>query len=138
MISAQESTSESAPMEVSEMTLRTLLCGKIHRATVTGADLHYEGSITVDSQLLETANILPYERVQVVDINNGSRLETYAIPGERGSGMIQMNGAAARLASVGDLVIIMSYVQVEEPVPTEWRPRVVLVDERNRIVEIKP
>lgn len=120
------------------MALRTLLCGKIHRATVTGADLHYEGSITVDSQLLEAANILPYERVQVVDINNGSRLETYAIPGERGSGMIQMNGAAARLASVGDLVIIMSYVQVEEPVPAEWRPRIVLVDEQNRIVEIKP
>ncbi len=118
------------------MMLRTVLNGKIHRATVTGADLNYVGSITVDSQLLEAANILPYERVQVVDLNNGSRLETYAIPGDAGSGIIQLNGAAAHLVTIGDLVIVMSYVQVEDPVPQDWKPRVVLVDGQNRISEI--
>ena len=119
------------------MMLRTLLNGKIHRATVTGADLHYVGSITVDSRLLEAANILPYERVQVVDVDNGARLETYAIPGEAGSGTIQMNGAAAHLMKVGDIVIIMAYVQVEDPVPQGWKPRVVLVNGRNEIVEVR-
>jgi aspartate 1-decarboxylase len=119
------------------MMLRTLLNGKIHRATVTGADLDYVGSITVDSRLLEAANILPYERVQVVDLNNGNRLETYAIPGEHGSGTVQMNGAAARLVQVGDTVIIMSYVQVQDPVPEGWKPRIALVDGHNRIVEVR-
>ncbi|MGE5618830.1 MAG: aspartate 1-decarboxylase [Sphingomonadaceae bacterium] len=117
--------------------LRTMLSGKIHRATVTGADLHYVGSITVDRQLLEAANILPYERVQVVDVTNGARLETYAIPGESGSGIVQLNGAAAHLVSIGDIVIIMSYVQVEDPVPPDWHPRVVLVDGRNRLTETR-
>ncbi len=126
-----------ALLEVAPMMLRTLLNGKIHRATVTGADLNYVGSITVDSRLLEAANILPYERVHVVDLNNGNRLETYAIPGDAGSGVVQMNGAAARLAQVGDIVIIMSYVQVQDPVPSDWKPRVVLVDGQNQIAETR-
>lgn len=118
--------------------LRTLLNGKIHRATVTGADLNYIGSITVDPVLLEAANIVPFERVQVVDVTNGARLETYAILGERGSGTIQLNGAAAHLVSVGDLVIIMSYVQVEDPAPPDWQPRVVHVDSDNHIRAVEP
>jgi aspartate 1-decarboxylase len=118
--------------------LRTLLNGKIHRATVTGADLNYIGSITVDPVLLEAANIVPFERVQVVDVTNGARLETYAILGERGSGTIQLNGAAAHLVSVGDLVIIMSYVQVEDPAPPDWQPRIVHVDSDNHIRAVEP
>ncbi len=117
--------------------LRTMLNGKIHRATVTGADLNYIGSVTIDQALLEAANILPFERVQVVDITNGNRLETYAIAGEAGSGVVQLNGAAAHLVGVGDLVIIMSYVQIEDPIPQDWRPRVVLVNERNQLVEVR-
>lgn len=117
---------------------RTMVRGKIHRATVTAADLHYIGSITIDTLLLEAADILPFERVQVVDVNNGNRLETYAIAGEPGSGTIQLNGAAAHLVNVGDLVIVMAYAQVEEPVPSEWQPRVVLVDERNALLEVRP
>lgn len=116
---------------------RTLVRGKIHRATVTAADLHYVGSITIDSTLLEAANIVPFERVQVVDVNNGNRLETYAIAGDAGSGVIQLNGAAAHLVDVGDLVIIMSYAQVEEPLPADWQPRVVLVNEQNAITEVR-
>jgi len=112
-----------------------MLHGKIHRATVTGADLNYIGSITIDQALLEAANILPFERVQVADITNGNRLETYAIAGEAGSGIVQLNGAAAHLVNVGDLVIIMSYVQVEDPAPTDWRPRVVLVNAQNQIIQ---
>ena len=115
--------------------LRTMLNGKIHRARVTGANLDYIGSITVDALLLEAANILPFERVQVVDIQNGNRLETYAIAGEAGSGTIQLNGAAAHLVNVGDLVIIMAYVQVDLPAPATWAPSVVLVDEQNRVVQ---
>jgi aspartate 1-decarboxylase len=117
--------------------LRTMLNGKIHRATVTGADLNYVGSITVDEKLLEAANILPFERVQVVDVTNGARLETYAIAGEAGSGTIQLNGAAAHLVRPGDLVIIMAYVQVDNA-DLDWQPRVVLVDERNQITEVRP
>ncbi len=117
---------------------RTLLNGKIHRATVTGADLHYIGSITLDPDLLEAANIVPFERVQVVDVTNGARLETYAILGERGSGTVQLNGAAAHLVNVGDLVIIMSYVQVEDPAPPDWQPRVVHVDAANHIHAVEP
>lgn len=115
---------------------RTLVHGKIHRATVTNADLHYIGSITIDPILMEAANMVPFERVQVVDLNNGNRLETYTIAGERGSGTIQLNGAAAHLVSIGDLVIIMAYMQVPEPTPADWSPRVVLVDEKNRITEV--
>lgn len=114
-----------------------MLSGKIHRATVTAADLHYVGSITVDADLLRAADILPFEQVHVVDVTNGARLETYAIAGEPGSGVVQLNGAAAHLVNVGDLVIIMSYVQTDEPVSAEWHPPVVLVDERNRITEVR-
>lgn len=116
--------------------IRTMVYGKIHRATVTAADLHYVGSITIDSLLLEAAGILPFERVQVVDINNGNRLETYTIPGEAGSGVVQLNGAAAHLVNVGDLVIVMCYVQVYDPVPEDWQPAVVLVNEKNQITEV--
>jgi len=116
--------------------LRTLVHAKIHRATVTGADLNYVGSITIDEDLLEAAGIWPFERVQVVDVDNGNRLETYAIVGERGSGTIQLNGAAAHLVSVGDLVIIMAYAQVDAR-PEEWEPTVVFVDERNAITEVR-
>lgn len=112
---------------------RTLLRSKIHRAVVTAADLHYEGSLTVDTDLLEAADIRAYELVQVVDVESGARFETYTIPGQRGTGVIQVNGAAARLAAVGDHLIIMSYAMVEEPLPMDWSPTVVLVDERNRI-----
>lgn len=118
--------------------IRTMLNSKIHRATITGADLNYIGSITVDADLLDAAGILPYERVQVVDVTNGARLETYTIVGERGSGTVQLNGAAAHLVSVGDIVIIMAYAQVEDPVPADWQPRVVLVDVRNRVEEVRP
>lgn len=117
---------------------RTLVRSKIHRATVTGVDINYIGSITVDTVLLEAADILPYEKVQVVDVTNGNRFETYAIAGEPGSGAIQLNGAAAHLVNVGDLVIIMSYAQVEEPVPAGWQPRVVLVSEHNTIADVRP
>ena len=114
-----------------------MVSGKIHRARVTAADLHYVGSITVDEDLLDAAGILPFERVQVVDIDNGARLETYTIAGARGSGEIQLNGAAARLVHTGDRVIVMSYVQVPDPVPHDWHPRVVLVEEdHNRVARV--
>lgn len=116
--------------------LRTMCRGKIHRARVTGANLHYVGSITIDPVLLEAADILPYERVQVVDVNNGARFETYVIEGERGSGEMVINGAAARLVAPGDVVIVMSYVLVDDEEAKRHRPRVVLVDESNRIVEV--
>jgi aspartate 1-decarboxylase len=117
--------------------LRTLLTGKIHRARVTGADVNYIGSITVDAALLDAAGILPHERVQVVDVDNGARLETYAIPDLPGSGTIQLNGAAARLVSVGHRVIIMAYGQFEEAEARAWQPAVVLVDDDNRIEELR-
>lgn len=118
------------------MVQRIMLGGKIHRATVTAADLNYIGSITVDQTLLEAANIREFEKVLVVDVNNGNRLETYTISGARGSGIIQLNGAAAHLVSIGDLVIIMSFVTVTEPVPADWEPKVVLVDAQNRLTEV--
>ena len=104
---------------------------------MTSVDLNYIGSITVDRQLLEAANIQEFERVQVVDVTNGSRLETYALAGERGSGVVQLNGAAAHIVDAGDLVIIMAFLQVPEPVPADWQPLVVLVDEQNQITEIR-
>jgi aspartate 1-decarboxylase len=115
---------------------RTLLKSKIHRATVTQADIDYIGSITIDSDLMKAANLLPYEKVHVVDIDNGARLETYAIEGEPGSGVIGMNGAAARLIHAGDKVIIMSYAQFDDAETREHRPTVVLVDDRNKQVSI--
>ncbi len=115
--------------------MRTMIHGKIHRATITGADLHYVGSITVDADLLDAADILPGQQVDVVDVNNGSRLTTYTIAGERGSGVIQLNGAAAHLVNVGDLAIIMAYSSMPDHVARTWQPSVVFVDQDNRIVE---
>jgi aspartate 1-decarboxylase len=112
---------------------RTMLKSKIHRATVTDANLNYVGSITVDQELMQAADLREYEMVQVVDINNGARFETYIITGVPGSGTIQLNGAAARLVAIGDLIIIMSYAQMAEPIPFGYEPTVVHVDERNRI-----
>ena len=116
---------------------RTLLKSKIHRAVVTSADLDYEGSLTVDKVLLEAAGMHEFELVQVVDIENGARLETYLITGIAGTGVIQPNGAAARLLHTSDHIIIMAYVQVPEPLPEKWAPTIVLVDEKNRIQETK-
>lgn len=115
--------------------MRTMIHGKIHRVTITGADLHYVGSITVDQDLLDAADIAPGQQVDVVDVNNGSRLTTYTIAGERGSGIIQLNGAAAHLVNVGDIAIIMAYSHVPESRVRSWEPSVVFVDENNRIVE---
>lgn len=113
----------------------TLLKGKIHRVTVTEAALDYVGSITVDLDLLEAAHILEYEKVQIVDINNGNRFETYTIAGARGSGIICLNGAAARQVQVGDLVIIMAYAQMNEAEAQSHQPYVVLTDSHNKIVD---
>ena len=113
-----------------------MLKGKIHRATVVQAELDYVGSITVDEELLEAAGILEYEKVQIVDINNGSRFETYTICGERGSGMICLNGAAARCVSTGDKIIIMAYAGVDAKEAKDHKPKVVFVDEKNHISRI--
>lgn len=115
---------------------RTLLGGKIHRATVTEADLNYVGSITVDQDLLDAAGICVNEKVHVVNNNNGARFETYTISGERGSGVVCLNGAAARLVQKGDVVIIMSYVMLSEPEVAAHEPKVVLVDEHNRVRDV--
>ncbi|WP_026877687.1 aspartate 1-decarboxylase [Jiangella gansuensis] len=115
---------------------RTMMKGKIHRATVTQADLHYVGSVTVDEDLLEAADLLPGEQVDIVDITNGARLTTYAIAGPRGSGVLGINGAAARLVQPGDLVILISYGLVDDAEARRLRPRVVHVDAANRIVTI--
>jgi len=117
--------------------MRTMLKGKIHRARVTDANLDYEGSITIDGLLMEAADILPYEMVHVLDLNNGARFETYAIEGERGSGVVCINGAAARLVSTGDRVIILSYKVVAEEEARSNQPKLVYVDERNAIVKDK-
>ena len=111
---------------------RTLLKSKIHRATVTDANLDYQGSVTIDPHLLAAADILPYERVEIYNVTNGERLATYAIPGAPGRGEICINGAAAHKAGRGDLVILCSYVEVEEAEARDWRPRVVFVDAENR------
>ncbi len=116
---------------------RTMLHGKIHRATVTAANIHYVGSISIDSDLMRAADIYEYERVQVVDVDNGERLETYVIAAPAGSGAIELNGAAARLIHPGDKVIIMAYAQVAEPVPADWSPSIILVDAGNRVLETR-
>ena len=116
--------------------MRTMLKSKIHRATVTQADLHYVGSVTVDEDLLDAADLLPGEQVAIVDITNGARIETYVIPGPRGSGVIGINGAAAHLVHPGDLVIIMSYALLDDAEARALSPQVVHVDQRNRIVKI--
>ena len=109
---------------------------KIHRAVLTGADLHYEGSLTVDRDLMDAADLRPYEKVQVVNVNTGARLETYLIEGERGSGALQLNGAAARLGMAGDHVIVISYADYDEAeLAPDFEPIVVFVDDRNRIAQ---
>lgn len=115
---------------------RTLLGGKIHRATVTQADLHYVGSVTIDAQLMESAGIIDGEQVHIVDITTGARIITYAITGGRGSGIIGINGAAAHLISPGNLVIVMSFLHIEESHVRDHLPRVVHVDADNRIVAL--
>lgn len=115
----------------------TMFHGKIHRATITEANLNYMGSITIDQELMKAAGILTGEKVQVVDIDNGSRLETYVIPGAPHSGVICLNGAAARLVSVGDKVIIIAYAQMDAQEARTFVPSVAMVDEKNRIVEVR-
>ena len=115
---------------------RVMLKSKIHRATVTDCDLHYVGSVTVDPDLLEAADIRDHEQVHVVDIDNGARFETYTIAGERGSGELKINGAAARLVHQGDTVILISYAQYDEDELEGYAPRVVHVTRENRIVAI--
>lgn len=115
---------------------RTLMNGKIHRATVTEADLNYVGSITIDEDLLDAVGMTANEKVAIVNNNNGARLETYIIPGKRGSGVICLNGAAARLVQKGDIVIIISYVMVPEEKVAQHKPKVAIMDENNHIKEL--
>jgi aspartate 1-decarboxylase len=115
---------------------RTMLKSKIHRATVTDCDLHYVGSITIDQDLLEAADILPHEQVTVVDIDNGARFETYAIPGQRGAAEIKLNGAAARLVQRGDTVIVISYAQYTPAELGDYEPRVFHVHDHNEIIAV--
>jgi aspartate 1-decarboxylase len=118
------------------MFARTMLKSKIHRATVTQADLHYVGSVTVDADLMAAADLLPGEKVAIVDVTNGARLETYIIEGEPGSGIIGINGAAAHLVHPGDLVILISYAQMDDELARTYQPRVVHVDAANRVVAL--
>ena len=115
---------------------RTMLKSKIHRATVTQADLHYVGSVTVDADLMEAADLIEGEQVTIVDVDNGARLVTYVITGERGSGVIGINGAAAHLVNPGDLVILIAYGVMNEQEVADYAPRVVFVDDKNRPVEL--
>ncbi|MGD8700472.1 MAG: aspartate 1-decarboxylase [Gemmatimonadales bacterium] len=116
--------------------MRRELCkSKIHGATVTEANLYYEGSLTLDTDLMEAADLVPYERIQVVNLNNGARLETYLLPGEAGGGAVHLNGAAARLGAVGDRVILISYAHYDESEVEGHEPRVVFVDENNRALK---
>ncbi|GIN85691.1 aspartate 1-decarboxylase [Heyndrickxia sporothermodurans] len=115
---------------------RTMMNGKIHRATVTEANLNYVGSITIDEDILDAVGMMANEKVQIVNNNNGARLETYIIPGKRGSGVICLNGAAARLVQVGDTVIIISYILIEEEKVRDHQPKIALLDEHNRISQM--
>jgi aspartate 1-decarboxylase len=115
---------------------RTMMKAKIHRATVTEANLNYVGSITIDEAILERVDILPNEKVQIVNNNNGARFETYVIPGERGSGVICLNGAAARLVQPGDKVIIISYAMMDEAEVRTHRPKIAIMNDDNRIIEL--
>ncbi len=118
--------------------MRRIMCkSKIHRARVTEANLYYEGSLTVDSDLLDAADILPFERVQVVNVNNGERFETYTIPGKRRSGIICLNGAAARLGQINDEIIIITYGTYSEEELKIYKPTVILLDKENKIIDIK-
>ncbi|KGX92138.1 aspartate decarboxylase [Pontibacillus halophilus JSM 076056 = DSM 19796] len=116
--------------------MRTMMKSKIHRARVTEADLNYVGSITIDANLLDEVGILPHEKVQIVNNNNGARLETYVIPGERNSGVVCLNGAAARLVQPGDIVIVVSYALVDEKELETFTPKVAIMNEHNEIVEL--
>ena len=115
---------------------RTMLKSKIHRATVTQADLHYVGSVAIDRDLMDAADLLEGEQVAIADITNGARLETYVIPAPRGSGTITINGAAAHLVQAGDLVIIMNYAAMDDAEAKRWKPIVVHVDENNRVISL--
>jgi len=117
--------------------MRIMLKSKIHRARVTSVNIDYEGSVIIDRELMEAADILPYEQVQILNINNGARFSTYAIEGARGSGEIGLNGAAARLADKGDIVIILTYCHVDDAEARDYLPRLVYVDAKNNIVETK-
>ena len=117
---------------------RTLMKSKLHRATVTVADLDYIGSVTIDRDLMDAADLMPHERVQVLDVTNGARLETYVIEGKRGSGTIGINGAAAHLVHPGDVVLIVSFAEFDEDEARTWEPTVVLVDDHNRVARILP
>jgi len=110
-----------------------MMKSKIHRATVTDADLHYEGSISIDEKLMEEANMVPYEQVEIYDVDNGERFSTYIIKGKRNSGTICLNGAAARKVAKGDLVIIVTYVAVDDEAAKKWKPKCVLVDAKTRL-----
>ncbi|MEO8478270.1 MAG: aspartate 1-decarboxylase [Gemmatimonadota bacterium] len=113
---------------------RRLMKSKIHRATITSADLHYEGSLTLDRALMTAANLVEYEEIHVVNVNNGQRFVTYIIPGETGSGTVQLNGAAARLGMAGDLVILLAYADLDAHEVANHAPHVVFVDDANRLV----
>lgn len=115
----------------------TMLKAKLHQARVTGADVNYVGSITIASDLLEQVGMYPYEKVLVVDIENAARFETYIIPGERASGVFQLNGAAAHLVSIGDRIIVMAFAEVPAPPPADWQPRVLVLDEHNRVASVE-
>ncbi|SEG78471.1 aspartate 1-decarboxylase [Paenibacillus sp. UNC499MF] len=114
---------------------RTMMKSKLHRATVTEANLNYVGSITIDEDLMELADLLPNEKVQIVNLNNGSRMETYTITGPRGSGCVCLNGAAARLVQPGDVVIIISYALMSEETAADYVPKVVILEEGNKVAE---
>jgi aspartate 1-decarboxylase len=118
------------------LTMRKMLRGKIHRATVTGADLDYEGSVTIDRTLMEGAGLIEHEAVSIWNVTNGERFETYALPGEPGSGVVCINGAAAHKASRGDLVIIAAFGWMSDEEAVAWKPKVVFVDGRNRAVDL--
>lgn len=115
--------------------LRIIMKSKIHGAAVTETNLNYQGSITIDENLLEAADILPYEKVQVVNLNNGARLETYAMAGKKGSGIIGMNGGMARWGCVGDTVLVISYAEMETVEARSYEPKIILVDKKNKLVE---
>lgn len=116
---------------------RFVLKSKIHRLRITGKELHYEGSLSLDSALMESANLVPFEKIDVYNVNNGARFSTYVIPAPAGSGEVRLNGAASRLGEVGDLIIIASYALIEEKELDSFKPVLVYVDEKNRILEIK-
>ena len=116
---------------------RFMLKSKLHRATVTDANLHYEGSITIDKRLMSAADIAPYERVDIYNVSNGERFSTYVIEGKQDSGVICLNGAAAWKAAKGDIVIVASYSVVEEPSPKKWRPKCIFLDDKNRVKKEK-